>query len=292
MKAVTFVPLVVLLAASVPSQSVQVGASGTLYVSLQPSSGPVITYTRTVAGPTSLVQSGVGSAVVTTGAVSELLLTADSPPWTCYGCWSQAAGDVVFEFGAAAPVAGVLRLQLVPACFMGMPPVIDVNADGSYELIGANATQTVDIPVVLAVEPLRIRVVGNSVNFGGANCSYPLHVEFLAQPANLNSVNAPCGPTLAAALTGLTNRSLTLRFGGMAGQLGALFVGAAPTPQPGPCALATVPAAAVILAPNPAGAEFLVPIAASLVGVYTLQYVELMADGRLVWSNGVAAVLP
>lgn len=274
------------------AQSVQVGASGSLHVAYQPSSGPVVNTYQPVNGATSLQLPGVGSAVLTTGTASVLTLTAISQPSTCYFCWSQADGNVVLSITATAPIAGMLRLQATPACQLGPPPCFDVHDDGSYELVAALPNQRVELPVVLAGEELRVRIVSQTVNFGGATCVSPALVEFLPQPANLDTAGTPCGPTVGAVLWGSGNRTLTLRFGGMAGSIGALFVGAAPTPTPGTCGLATQPAAAVLMAPDPQGAQFAVPVSSALVGVYTLQYVEMLPDTRIVWSNGIAAMLP
>lgn len=274
-----------------PAQSIQVGATGTLHVSYQPSSGPVVNQNQPISGASSLQLSGVGSSVLAIGTANLLTVTAISPPWNCYGCWSQAAGDVVLSITAPSPVAGILRLQATPACLMGPPPLVDVHDDGSYELVAALPNQTVELPVVLASEELRVRISAHTVNFGGATCVSPTLVEFVPQPTNLTTVNNPCGPTLGGVLWGSGNRTLTLRFGSLAGMIGAVFVGAAPTPQAG-CGLATQPVASLLLAPDPQGAMFAVPVSSALVGVYTLQYVELLPNSQIVWSNGIAAVLP
>jgi hypothetical protein len=273
------------------AQSVQVAAAGTVTVSYQPSTGPVVTNNQPVTGATSLQLAGVGSAVLTTGNANLLTVTAISPPWNCYGCWSQAAGDVLLSITSTAPVAGILRLQATPACLMGPPPLVDVHDDGSYELVASLPNTILELPVVLASEELRVRISAHTVNFGGATCVSPTLVEFVPQPTNLTTVGNPCGPTLGGVLWGSGNRTLTLRFGGMAGTIGAVFVGTVPTPQPG-CGLATQPVVSLLLAPDPQGATFAVPVSSALVGVYTLQYVELLPNPQIVWSNGIAAVLP
>lgn len=273
------------------AQSVQVGATGTLSVSYQPLTGPVVTNNQPFQGAASLQLSGIGSAVFAVGNANLLTLTAVSPPWNCYGCWSQAAGDVVLSITAPSPVAGILRLQATPACLMGPPPLVDVHDDGSYELVAAQPNQTVELPVVLASEELRVRISAHTVNFGGATCVSPTLVEFVPQPTNLTTVNNPCGPTLGGTLWGSGNRTLSLRFGSMAGTIGAVFVGATPTPQPA-CGLATVPVVSLLLTPDPQGAMFPVPVSTAVVGVYTLQYVELLPNTQIVWSNGIVAVLP
>lgn len=272
-------------------QGLQVGASGTLTVSYQPYLSPFVTHSLAVSGATTLSIPSIGSAVVTTGAVSALTLTAISPPFGCSGCSSAAGGDVVFTFASATPVAGILRLTLIPQCLMNAP-VIDVNDDGSFELSGYTTAQTIDVPVVLGSDPLPIRVSALTVNFGGPLCSYAPGIQFLPQPLNLGTVNQPCGPTVGATLTGSApSRRLTLRFGGMAGQIGAMFVGGAAVPT-ATCGPATTPAASLILVPSPTGVEFVIPVSSALVGAYTLQYVELLANNQIVWSNGVTALLP
>jgi hypothetical protein len=280
-----------LCAPELTCQGLQFGATGTLAVSYQPVGSPVVNHTAPVSGATTLSIPTVGSASVTTAAVSELTITALSPPFGCSGCWSSAGGNVVVTYASATPVAGILRLTLAPQCLMGMP-TIDVNDDGSIELAGQNLTQTVDVPVVLGSDPMPIRLAAQTVNFGGVSCSYAARVEFLPQPANLGTVNPSCGPTVGAALTGTAPmRQLRLRFGSMAGQIGAMFVGGTASPQTS-CGPATVPAASLFLVPSPNGVEFVIPVSQALVGAYTLQYVELMANNQIVYSNAVTALLP
>lgn len=280
-----------ILAPSASGQSVQVGATGIISVSYQPSSGGVVTQVQPVAGSSTLALPGVGTAQLTVGATSTLTLTADSPPWGCYGCWSQAMGDVRLAVSAATPIAVVLRLSVVPACWMGMPPTLDVNDDGSYELVGLLATQTLDVPVVLGTEPVPVRMGGNAVNFGGANCTATLTVSFLAQPSQLAPVQAACGPDLGAVLTADGGaRTLSLRIGSMSGLIGALGVGDGPIPGTG-CGLAMLPLAVVWIVPSPAAATYVVPIAPAVAGVFTLQYAELLATGSIAFSNGIVATL-
>lgn len=274
------------------AQSIQVGATGTLYVSYQPQSGPVVNQTQPIQGATTLQVPSVASAVLTVGSANLLTISAISPPFNCSGCWSQAAADVLLSITATTPVAGILRLRATPACLMGSPPLVDVQDDGSYELVASTANQTIELPIVLAAEELRVRISSHTVNFGGATCVSPTLVEFVPQPTNLTTINTPCGPTLGGVLWGTGNRSLALRIGGMAGSIGALFVGTAPTPWPSGCGIATQPAASILMAPSPQGAQFSVPVSSALVGVYTVQYVEMLPNTQIVWSNGIAMVLP
>ncbi len=286
-----FVATVLLFGLEVlPAQTILVTATGGLQVAYQPSYGGVVTQPMPVAGATALTLPGIGSAQVTVGTSSALRVTADSPPFGCYGCWSSASGNVRFTFAASTPLAGVLRLSVAPACLMASPPWVDVNDDTTWELVGIQATQSVDVPVVLGQRPIPVRVDALTVNFGGAVCSYPVTVQFVPQASALDVVGPACGPSLAASLTEAGTRTLTLAVGGMNGVLGALAIGGAPSPVGG-CGPAGVPVCAVLLTPQPQGVAMPVPVPAGLTGLVTLQCAELSANGTLAFSNGVRALL-
>lgn len=283
------IPLAFALA--LPAQVPQVDVTGTLSISYQPASGPVRQQSRTIQAADVLQLPGVATAQVVLGTTSALQLTADAPPFGCYGCWSQAAGDVRFELRSASPAAGVLRLQVAPACFMLVPPYADVHDDGHWDLVGVQGNQSIDVPAVLGTVPLVVRVVANSVNFGGATCSYAVNLTWLPQPAALQALGAPCGADLAGALTSTATaaRLWQLAIGGAAGIVGAVGLGGPAGPAV-PCAPAALPVAALYLAPASA-LRVPLPVAAALHGAFTVQYVELLPNGALAFSNAIAAFL-
>jgi hypothetical protein len=281
--------LVALFAAAAVGQVPQVVVTGSLQVDLQPSSGPVVTRSLPVLGAATLAVPGVASAQAVVGASSSLLTTALSPPFSCSGCWSSASGDLRFAWHSAVPIAGRLQLQVVPACFMVQPPFADVHDDGAWEAHGGSGVVTVDVPLVLGSAPVVVRVAGNSVNFGSASCQGSVVVAWQPQPGALATVGTGCGPDLGASLTGSAARSLVLSVGGANGVLAAIGLGGPPTAAMA-CAPVAVPVAALWVVPQ-ANLRVVLPIAAAVHGSFTLQYVELLGDGSLAFSNGIAALL-
>lgn len=281
-----------LVCAVLPAQ-VHVTAAGTLTVAMKPLYGPVVTHTQLVTGPGTLSVPGVGSVVLTIGTVSTMTMTAMAPPDGCYGCWSAPRGDVVLEYSSPVPIAGVLRLETAPACYE-TSPYFDVDVDGHRDVWPVGPV-SVDVPVVLGAAPVPIRMWGEAVNyeFGPSACGFPMQVGFVALPSSLSTVNAACGPTLAGTYTGdVGGKKLIVRVAPRNGLIGALLVGGAPVPQPGVCALAMPLDAFVLLPTGVPEVAMTVPVAAALVGTFTLQSVELLRNGALAYSNGVVAVLP
>lgn len=156
-----------LLAFSLQAQTATVTATGSLDLAWQ-GGGPTQSASQTVTGAATLQVSTVGSATLTLGTTSTLVLDALSPPGGGWGWWSSASGDVLLSFTATAPIAGVLRLDIVPACIGGGPPTIDVEDDGLIEADGGPGPTTVDVPVVLGPRAIPVRVRADTVNFGGA----------------------------------------------------------------------------------------------------------------------------
>jgi hypothetical protein len=271
------------------AQSPAVTAQGQLQVRWQ-GSGAVQSQVQPVAGGSATLQVGtVGLVDLTVGARTTIQIDAMSPPWNCYGCWSEAMGDVVLEFASPTPVAGVLVLDVQPVCIMG-PSYVDVGLDGQWEAIGG-VTPHASVPVVLSAEPLPVRLHAEAVNFGGATCRFVASVEFVPQPQSLGSLSPACGPVMTAALTGDPGaaRTLSLR-PAAAGVLGALLVGAPFWPQP-MCLLLPGAEVLALYVPTPAGAIAL-PVAVSLQGALSLQYAELDAQGQILLGNAIGLLLP
>jgi len=79
-------------AAALVAQNIQTTAVGMRHVDYQPQYGGVVRQSLPVTGSATLYLSGVGtSALTVTPTATTLDLTADSPPWNCYGCWSLAS---------------------------------------------------------------------------------------------------------------------------------------------------------------------------------------------------------
>lgn len=288
---------IALFGAVLPAQSVLVGASGTLTLSMS-GSGPVQTVTQAVNGTTTLLVGTVGIASLTTGTATNLSLHAFSPPWPgpTVGWWSQATGDVVVSYSASAPVAGVLRLDLAPACIMGMPPFIDVNDDGEREIPPTGVATTVDVPVVLGPRPIRIRIFDSVVNFG-ATCISTASVTFVPQPTNLVTAGTACGSSLAASMrpAALQTGQLTLHVDDLptsASIVAAIAFGGTPTPMGATCGPGLVADGWLILTPAGGGFDLPIPLSAGLVGTVELQYVALQLPFLLQWSNRVGLTLP
>ena len=279
------------LLASIASAQVQVTASGSLVITAYPSVLPPSTYTHTVTGPTTFTASGVGTATLSLGATSELTLSPATPPCPGY-CASEVEGNVVVSYTSPVALPGVMRLTLVPACWM-QPSTIDLEDDGVLELNGGGPL-TVDVPVVLTPSPTKVRLFGAPANFSGVSvtCNDIQRIEFLPQPGALTTLPPACGPILGGTLTNAVHvgwRNLRVHIANTVGLLGVLQLGTAPPPMPGVCGPATLPDGTVILVPDPNGIEFDLPIPAGLTGMFTLQFIDVSLAPALQidWSNGV-----
>lgn len=286
--------LLVLAAAPLLPGQVQVTANGTIEITAFPETLPPSTQSTIVTGPTTFTFSGVGSATLTLGLVSELTSSPASPPFGCGFCSSLVESDVVLHYSSAVPIAGVLRLTLIPDCWM-QPSFVDVDFDGEWE-VGDSSGWMVVVPVVLASRPLDVRLYGAPVNFSGVfvDCDDVQRVEFLPLPNALDVSLPACGPTLGSSLTGDVGdvRKLRMHVGATQGLIGVLMVGTAPVPTPGACGPQTLPEATELLLPGPEGATFDVPIVPALLGDFTLQYVDVsLSPFALDWSNGVTLSL-
>lgn len=283
--------------ASLPAQSIQVDASGTLMLAWQ-GSGAMQTQSAPVQGATTLTNAGVGTITLATGVTTTLTLAAASPPWPgpVQGWWSQASADVVVRYSATAPVAGVLRFDVVPACIMGMPPSVDVGDDGLYEVAPSGLPSTVDIPVVLGPRPIPIRLTDTVVNFG-ATCVSTMTVTFVPQPSQLASTGVPCGSSLAASLLPPSTQPgrLTLHVDDLqmpANVLAAVVFGRTALPLGATCAPGLVVDGSFLRLPTAGGFDFPIPLSAGLVGTLELQYVGLQVPFLLEYSNRVRISLP
>lgn len=279
---------------SMACAQVQVTASGILVITAYPSVLPPSIYTHTVTGPTTFTASGVGTATLSLGATSELTLSPATPPWqACPGsCASEVRGNVVVSYTSPVALPGVMRLTLVPACWM-QPSTIDLEDDGVLELNGGGP-MTVDVPVVLTPNPTNVRLFGAPANFSGFSvaCNDIQRIEFLPQPSALTTLLPACGPILGGTLTNAVNvgwRNLRVHIANTVGLLGVLQLGTAPPPMPGVCGPATLPDATVILVPGPNGIEFDLPIPVGLTGTFTLQFIDvsLAPVFQIDWSNGM-----
>ncbi|MCA8978226.1 MAG: hypothetical protein KDC98_26095, partial [Planctomycetes bacterium] len=145
-----------LIGTALTAQTVQITAHGTLSIDYQPLGGPVVNRSLPVAGTASLNLSSVGTSALTVGLTTTVHVTADSPPFGCYGCWSAARGDIVVEFSSPVPITAMLRLEQTPACQMS-PVFLDIDNDGSWD-IGTSSATSLDYPVVLGSQPLPVRI--------------------------------------------------------------------------------------------------------------------------------------
>ncbi len=289
-----------LLAAALPAQNVVVDASGTLTLGWQ-GNGPAQWLTQTVNGPTTLQSGQVGSAALTLGVTTTLTLSAQSPPWPgpTVGWWSNAAADVLVTYAATVPVAGILRLSLLPACSMGILPAVDVDDDGLFEIAPTGVATQVDVPAVLGPRPIVVRIVDSTVSFGAA-CVSTASIQFLAQPANLATAGVACGSSLAATLLSPTPQPgrLTLHVDDHpttpAATFAALAFGATPLVTGPSCGPGLIADGWLFLTPTPAGFDLPIPLGAGLVGSVELQYVglQLPLPSQLQWSNRVRLTLP
>jgi hypothetical protein len=286
------------IAVAAPAQNVTVAATGTLSLSWQ-GSGPLQTSTQPVQGTTTLQNTQVGSVALTVGTTTTLTLTALSPPWPgpTMGWWSSATGDVRLRLTAGAPVAGVLRVGVVPACIAGSPPFVDVEDDGLLELVGAAGPAQTDVPVVLGLRPVTVRLYGSMVNFG-ATCAGSVSVEFVPQPANLATAGIACGPSLAATLLRPTAQPgrLTLHVDDQpnapSSTFAALAFGATALAMGPTCGAGLLADGWVFVTPTAGGFDLPIPLAPALVGAVELQHVGLQLPWQLQWSNRVRLSLP
>ena len=290
--------LLLLCGAALPAQNVTIGATGTLMLSWQ-GSGPLQTLTQTVNNDTTLQSSQVGDASVQIGSTTTLSLSAQSPPWPgpTMGWWSQASADVIVTCSTTVPTAGVLRLNLVPACIMGAPPSIDVGDDGLYEIPPTGLPTTVDVPVVLGPRPISIRIVDTVVNFGGAQCLSTASIQFVPQPSNLVTTGVACGSSLAASVLApsLQAGRLTLHIDDLptpTNVLAAIAFGAVPTPMGSSCNPGLIADGWLFVTPTAGGLDLPIPLGTGLTGAVELQHVGLQLPFQLQWSNRVRLTLP
>lgn len=297
MKKVLLASSLALFANALCAQTVSVQATGTLFLSAVGSGQPV-TQTQPVVNSTTLQSAGVGNIVLSTGVTTTLSTTAASPPWPgpTMGWYSLASVDVTLRYSATAPVAGVLRLTVNPSCVMVAPPYVDVGDDGLYEVPPSGAASVVDVPVVLGPRPIVVRVYDQVVNFG-ATCASSMSVEFLPQPANLDTNGIACGPSLAAALLRPTTTSgrLWLHVDDAvvpASLAAAIVFGSTPVPMGPSCGPGLVGDGWVLVTPTPGGFDLPVPLSTGLLGSVQLQHVGLQLPFSLLWSNRVGLTLP
>ena len=283
------------LASAAPAQIVSATATGTLSIGWQ-GSGPAQSVSQPVGGVSASVQvATVGSAALAVGATTTLTITAESPPWPgpTQGWWSDAGADVLVTYTASAPVAGVLRLQIAPTCVV-FPPMIDVEDDGIVEASFVPAGAWVDVPVVLGLRPVPVRLRAQVVNFGATNCSYAPSISFLPQPAQLTTAAVPCGVTASASLSPPTAvaGALVLHVDDAASVAAALVFGATPI-QPGPsCGPALLVDGALFATPTAGGYDVAIPLVPALMGSVEMQCVGLLLPVQLQWSNRVSLTLP
>lgn len=297
MKKVLLVSSLAFLVNALCAQTVSVQATGTLFLSAVGSGQPV-TQTQPVVNSTSLQNAGVGNIVLSTGVATSLSTTASSPPWPgpTMGWYSLASADVTLRYSATAPVAGVLRLTVNPACVMVGPPFIDVGDDGLYEVPPSGLPSVVDVPVVLGPRPIVVRLYDQVVNFG-STCSSSMSVQFLPQVANLDTSGVACGPSLAAALLrpSTSNGRLWLHIDDAAvpaSLAAAIVFGSTPVAMGPTCGPGLVGDGWVLVTPTPGGFDLPVPLSTGLLGSVQLQHVGLQLPFQLLWSNRVGLTLP
>ena len=285
------------LLASLPAQSIQVDATGGLLLSWQ-GSGGIQTVSTPVQGATTLANPSVGVITLTTGATTRLTLQPYSPPWPgpVQGWWSQASADVVVRYAASAPVAGVLRVVVTPACVMGTPPSVDVEDDGWFEAPPSGVPTAIDVPVVLGPRSMPIRLVNGSVNFGAA-CLSTIEITFVPQPTHLASAGVACGSSLAASLLPPSTQPgrLTLHVDDLpvpVNVVAVLAFGATALPLGPTCALGLLADGSFLVSPTAGGLDIPIPLATGLVGAVELQYVGLQLPFLLEFSNRVRLTLP
>ncbi|MFY9344552.1 MAG: hypothetical protein WAT39_18820 [Planctomycetota bacterium] len=272
----------------------QVTATGTLNVAYTSPGGPQSS-SQPISGPlTTATLPTFATASLAVGLTTTLSLQAGPPP-SGFPYYSLASGNALVTYTTGSPIAGVLTLQMNPTC-LGSLPYVDVNDDGSNELDGAMGAATATIPVVLGQATVKVRIHATTMNVGFPNCAYAVSVTFSPTATNLQTVQLPCGPTLSATLrrptaTPATNGELKLHVGNMTGVVGVLFAGSilAPGPTCGPASNAD---ASVLVTPSPAGVSIPLVIPPAVLGVFSLQYVDVVLPLQLRWSNAVQATLP
>lgn len=291
--------IVFVFAAALSAQTITVTASGSLSLVWQ-GSGPVQTATQQVFGSTSLQVSTVGSAVLTIGPTTTLELEALDPPWPggSQGWWSSASASVLVSYAADAPLAGVLRLDIDPACIMGMPPMIDVENDGLVEANSWQGTVQVDVPVVLGPRPIPVHLGADTVNFGGATCIVTSSIQFVPLVANLQTAGAACGPSLAASLLPPTQQPgrLTLHVdddpAAPTSIAAALAFGSTALPTGPTCNPGLIADGWFFVMPTAGGFDLPIPLSSYLTGYVHLQYVGLLLPFSLQLSNRLSLTLP
>lgn len=282
--------LSLLLVAVLPAQ-VQVTATGMLHVHWD-NGGGWQSHSLPVSGAlTTLRVSGIGTASLATGSTTTISVQAGAPQ--CCGYHKAAGGYLLVTYTAPAPIAGVLTLQMNPTCLI-WPPYIDVNDDGTWELGSGGGTATV--PVVLGPTPVKARIHAHTLNWGGATCAYTASITFTPNATQLQTVQPPCGPFLSATLQRATlsppaNGELRLHVGDMTGAIGVLFVGTTLTPGVA-CGPASSAEASMLITPDPAGVSIPLVIPPAALGVFSLQYVDVVFPLQLHWSNAVQVTLP
>ena len=281
--------LLAVLALPVSAQVVTMTASGTL--STSSSLSPTVT--SAAVNGSAVFSTGFGTATLTVGAPTTLVLTAIGPPSPSTG-WAMAMCDLVLEVSSTVPVAGVLRFTLPANCPSPAPDFVDVEDDGVLELFQYGGTGTpFDVPVVLGSGPVVVRF--GACSFSPLfNCTRNVSIDFVPQPTNLQSLLPPCGPDASASLRAPTTSPglLRVRLGNMNGLAGAFFVGTVPTGPSTVCGPSSNADVSILIAPDPAGVTIDVPLLPALIGVYHLQYVELTLPFQLWWSNAVQLTLP
>lgn len=289
----TCLALSVACAAPTLAQSLQVTAAGHISLSWQGSSGPVQTRTQTIANQNAILSvSLVATTTWSMGTVSQLTVDAISPPYTCYGCWSESSGGITLRLAAATPVSGILRLSMAPRCLMG-PVWIDVDGNSTWE-IGPSGPTTLDVPVVLGPEPVPVSMYAQTVNFGGATCTYTARIEFLPQATRLGTYGNMCGAGAGASLTtaGSGARTLTLRCRDVSGPVAGLLLGTSPLPVHANCDLLLGIDAWLLLVPNMHTAQVSLQVRAAVTGRFLLQFLDPLPTTGNGWSNGLIVTLP
>lgn len=293
MPRLTPLALSVALAAPAFAQSLQVTAAGHIALSWQGSSGPVQTRSQTIANQNSTVSvSTVATTTWTMGTVSELTVDAMSPPYTCYGCWSESSGGITLYLAAATPMGGILRLSMAPRCLMG-PVWIDVDGNSTWE-IGPSGPVTLDVPVVLGPEPVPVSMYAQAVNFGGATCSYSARLEFMPQPTRLDTYGNTCAAGAGASLTTASSgaRTFTLRCRDVSGPIAGLLLGTTQLPVQTHCDLLLGIDAWLLLVPSLNAAQVSLQVPAAVSGRFLLQFLDPLPTVGNGWSNGLIVTLP
>ncbi len=288
---------IALLSLTLSSYAQQVTATpssgGSLTVQLQPYQGSVQQNSVPVLpGTTAINMSREAFATSVVGLRTQLRCEANGPPSGGHGGWSSAAGRFGVLYSASAPIAGVLRLTMTPACYMN-PPYIDVGDDQKYELIAVAGS--VDVPVVLGPQPLVVSIFNEVVNFAPGVCVGTSSLEFLPTATKLKVLGTSCGPELNASLVarGGGAHELALETGSVTLPLGVYIFGTAPASWAYSCPLLTRIDVAIAVAPVGGKAGFTVQLPSQVSGQFRIQYVELsLQPFALGTSHGLQLRLP